>query len=143
MNGITRGLWRTGNRVGVWLYRVSGGKVGARSRGGTPVLVLTVRGRTSGKEFSVPVAFFKRSGGYLVVGSGGGTPQEPQWFKNLRAADRAVVQVGSGTEPVDVRVLDGQERDEAFAQVLAENPGFGGYERKSGRPMPVALLTPR
>ena len=44
---------------------------------------------------------------------------------------------------VAVRVLEGEERDDAFAQVLRENPSFGAYEGKAGRPMPVAHLTPR
>ena len=85
-----------------------------KARGGTPVLILTVAGRTSGKRFS-----------------------------NLRATDSASVELRDGSRDVTVRVLDGAERDEAFAQVLRENPGFGGYETKAGRPMPVALLTPR
>lgn len=142
MSRIGRALWRTGNRVGVWLYRTSKGRLGARSRGGSPVLVLTVEGRKSGQLFSVPVAYFERAGGWLVVGSAAGMPQEPQWFKNLRATDRAVVEIADRSRDVTVRVLEGAERDEAFRQVLAENPGFGDYEKKAGRAMPLALLLP-
>jgi deazaflavin-dependent oxidoreductase (nitroreductase family) len=143
VNGIGRALWRTGNRVSVWLYRRSHGRLGAKARGGTPVLVLTVRGRRSGRLFSCPVAYFERAGGWLVVGSAAGMPQEPQWFRNLRAAPAAVVELGQERHEVAVRVLEGAEREDAFAQVIAENPGFADYERKSGRTMPVALLTPR
>ena len=143
MNRIGRSLWRTGNRVSVWLYRRSKGRVGARAKGGTPVFILTVKGRKSGKPFSCPVAYFERAGGWLVVGSAGGMPQEPQWFKNLRVADDAVVELGDVRHDVAVRVLEGAERDDAFAQVLTENPGFADYETKSGRAMPVALLVPR
>ncbi len=39
-------------------------------------------------------------------------------------------------------MLKGAERDDAFTQILSENPGFGHDEKKSGRAMPVALLTP-
>jgi hypothetical protein len=42
-----------------------------------------------------------------------------------------------------VRVLGGDERDQVFDQIVTESPGFAGYEQKSGRSMPVALLTPR
>lgn len=140
---VLRSVMRVGNRVGVWVYRTSKGRVGGKGRGGTPVLVLTVRGRRSGREFSCPVGYFQRDGGYLVVGSAGGLPDDPQWFKNLRAAERAVVQVGDRRSDVAVRILEGQERDDAWAQVLSENPAFGAYEGKSGRRMPLALLTPR
>ena len=143
MSGFATTLWRTANRFGVWVYRRTGGKVGGRAQGGSPVLILTVAGRTSGRSFSTPVAYFRRDGGWLVVGSGGGQPQGPQWFKNLRAADRAVVEVGRERHEVAVRVLLGEEHDDAFAQVVRENPSFGKYPGKAGRPIPVALLTPR
>ena len=143
MTGMQRRLFRTANRVGVWLYRVSKGRMANRSRGGSPVLILTVAGRKSGQPFSAPAAYFERDGGWLVVGSAAGLPQEPQWFKNLRATDTARVEIRDQRRNVAVRVLDGEERDDAFAQVLRENPGFADYESKSGRRMPVALLTPR
>jgi len=143
VTGLQRRLFRIGNKVGVWLYRTSGGKLGNKARGGTPVLILTVKGRKSGQPFSSPAAYFERGGGWLVVGSANGLPQEPQWFRNLRATDSAVVEIGDQRRAVAVRVLEGEERDDAFAQVLTENPGFADYETKSGRSMPVALLTPR
>jgi len=143
VSAIGRALWRTGNRLSVWLYRRSGGRMANRAQGGTPVLILTVKGRKSGRPFSTPVAAFDRDGGWMVVGSAGGQPSDPQWFKNLRAADSAVVEVGARRVEVAARVLEGEERDDAFAQVVRENPRFGTYEPKSGRRMPVAILTPR
>ena len=143
MSAMVKRLMRVGNTVGVWVYRRSNGRLGGTAKGGSRVLVLTVRGRKSGREFSCPVAYFERSGGYVVVGSAAGLPDDPQWFRNLRAADSAVVQLGDRRHDVSVRILEGAERDEAFAQVLAENPGFADYETKSGRTMPLALLTPR
>jgi deazaflavin-dependent oxidoreductase (nitroreductase family) len=143
VTGLQRRLFRLGNRVGVWLYRRTDGRVGGKARGGTPVLILTVKGRKSGRPFSSPAAYFERGGGWLVVGSAGGLPQDPQWFRNLRATDSAVVEIRDQRLDVTVRVLDGKERDDAFAQVVTENPGFADYETKSGRSMPVALLTPR
>lgn len=143
MTGLQRRLFRFANSFGVWLYRRTGGRMANKSRGGTPVMILTVKGRRSGQPFSNPVAYFERDGGWLVVGSANGLPQEPQWFKNLRAADTAVVEIRDQRRDVAVRVLDGAERDDAFAQVLRENPGFGDYETKSGRRMPVAQLSPR
>ena len=140
---VIRSVMRVGNRLGVWTYRKSKGRVGGTGKGGSPVLLLTVRGRTSGREFTNPVAYFERSGGWVVVGSSGGMPQDPHWFRNLRATDRAVVQIGDRRHEVAVRILEGAERDEAFAQVLRENPAFGAYEGKSGRTMPLALLTPK
>ena len=143
MTGMQRRLFRFANRVSVWLYRRSGGRIGRTARGGTPVLILTVRGRKSGREYSNPASYFEHDGGWLVVGSAGGLPKDPQWFENLRATDHAVVELQDRRVDVAVRVLQGAERDDAFAQVVRENPRFADYETRSGRPMPVALLTPR
>ncbi len=143
MTGMQRRLFRLGNRVSVWVYRTSGGRIGSKARGGSPVMILTVAGRRSGTPFSNPVAYFERDGGWLVVGSAGGLPEDPQWFRNLRATDTAGVDLRDQHHDVAVRVLEGEERDDAFAQVLRENPSFGAYEGKAGRPMPVAHLTPR
>src|SRR4029453_10330858 len=97
MNPMMRRLMRTGNRVGVWVYRRSGGRIGGRAVDRVPVLLLTVPGRRSGQLRTTPLGYFEDGGGYLVVGSGGGMPDDPDWFKNLRAAPTAEVEIGRGT----------------------------------------------
>ena len=143
MNGLQRRMFRVANTVGVWLYRRSGGRVGGTVQGGMPVLLLTVRGRHSGQPRTTPVAYLERDPSWMVCGSAAGSPSEPQWFRNLRATDRASVERGRDRYDVDVRVLAGAERDEAFAQFVVDAPGFADYEKKSaGRKLPLALLTP-
>ncbi len=143
MNRVQRTLFRVIGRANTGVYRASKGRLMNKAAGGSPVLLLTGAGRTSGTPHTVPVAYFPLGDGWVVVGSAGGEVAEPQWFRNLRAADRAVVQQGDRRHEVDVRVLQGVERDAAFAGVVAASPGFAEYETKAGRPMPVALLTPR
>ena len=144
--GLQRRLFRTGNALGVWAYRTTNGKVGGRAMGGSPVLLLTVKGRSTGQPHTVPVSYVEHDGGWLVCGSAGGAPTDPQWFRNLRAlavTDTAQVRLRSTTYDVAVRVLDGTDRAEAFAAFVAQAPGFAGYEdRTGGRLLPVALLTP-
>ncbi|HJQ45836.1 MAG TPA: nitroreductase/quinone reductase family protein [Amycolatopsis sp.] len=143
MNPLVKTLWRTGNKVSVALYRRTDGRMGGKAIGGVPVLLLTVPGRRTGAPHTNPVGYFEHSGGYIVVGSAGGRKVEPQWFRNLRAAPAAQVRVGSRELHVEVRVLGGAERDEVFRRVVvARAPGFGKYEQKSGRQLPLALLTP-
>ena len=144
MNGFQRNLFRLANTVNVAVYRWSNGRLMSTAVNKSPVLLLTVAGRRSGTPRTQPVAYFPRNGGWAVVGSAGGDAAEPQWFRNLRAADHASVQMGTEHHDVAVRVLEGQERDEAFAAIVERAPGFAKYETKSqGRPMPVALLTPQ
>jgi deazaflavin-dependent oxidoreductase (nitroreductase family) len=138
-----RRLMRTANHVGVWVYRRSGGRIGGKGADAVPVLLLTVPGRRSGQPRTTPVGYFQDGGDYLVVGSGGGMPQDPDWFRNLRAASTAEVEIGRRSFTASVRELRDDERDRAFADVvLARSPRFAKYETKSGRRMPVARLTP-
>lgn len=130
------------NHLAVGLYRRSGGKIGGRAKG-VPILLITVRGGRTGRERTVPVVYFDLDGGYLVCGSAGGMAREPQWFRNLRRADHAVVQIGSETHPVAVRVPESDERDRIWREVVLERaPIFAKYESKAARVIPVALLAP-
>ena len=143
MNPVTKTVMRGASKLAVGLYKASGGKVGGKGSGGVPVLLLTVDGRRTGQPHTTAVGYFDHEGGYLVVGSAGGLPHDPQWFRNLRAASAAQVQVGRRTEQVTIRELTGPERDAAWTDVvLVRCPPFGKYEQKTSRTMPLALLTP-
>jgi deazaflavin-dependent oxidoreductase (nitroreductase family) len=143
MGPVARRAMRAGSRLAVRLYRWSGGRIGGKAVGGTPVLLLTVQGRKSGQPHTTAVGYFEHAGGYLVVGSAGGLPKDPQWFKNLRVAREAGVEIGRRAFRAEIRELHGVERDTAWHDVvLRRTPAFGKYEVKTGRTMPIALLTP-
>ena len=145
MNAVSKAMMRTAGKGAVFAYRRSGGRIGGKALGGAPVLLLTVAGRKTGTPHTTAVSYFEHHGGYVVVGSAGGTPDDPQWFKNLRHAATASVEVGPAPRrSVGVRILTGDERDQVWTGVvLARVPAFAKYEVKSGgRTMPLALLTP-
>ncbi len=90
----------------------------------------------------MPVSYFEHDGALIVTGSAGGMKNNPQWIRNLQAAGAADVQIGAEQSSVHARVTDGPERDELWQQViLARSPFFAKYEQKSGRTIPVAVLT--
>ncbi|MEU0095896.1 nitroreductase/quinone reductase family protein [Kribbella sp. NPDC006257] len=139
---VLRRIVRNANRLACALYRRSGGKIGGTAKG-LPVLLITVPGRKTGTPRSAPVAYFEDDGRYVVTGSAGGTKTDPQWFRNLRAAPSAQVQIGESRYDVKARVADGAERDRLWQDVvLARAPFFTKYEEKAGRIIPVAVLTP-
>jgi deazaflavin-dependent oxidoreductase (nitroreductase family) len=143
MNSAMHWLQRNSNHMGVAMYRRSGGRIGGRAAGGVHVLLLTVPGRRTRRPRTTPVGFFEDGDGYLVVGSGGGSPRDPDWFRNLRATSTAEVEIGRRSFTASVAELTGGERDRAFTDVVvARSPRFARYETKSGRRMPVARLTP-
>jgi deazaflavin-dependent oxidoreductase (nitroreductase family) len=134
-------MTRWNNRLGVWLYRRSSGRLGGPGKG-TTIALLTVPGRRTGRPRTVALGLHRYGDGYLVAGTGGGAPREPDWFRNLRAATRADVQIRDRHVVVDVRVTAGEERDRLWRDVvLAQAAWRAKYERKSGRVIPVAVLT--
>ena len=144
MNPIAKKLMATANKAASGLYRKTNGKVGSKAKGGLPVLILTVAGRKSGLPRSVPVAYFRDGGTYIVVGSAGGMKEEPDWIKNLAATDKATIQVGETVSPVAVHIADTTERERLWRDVvMTEGAFFADYEKKSGRTLRLGVLTPR
>ena len=140
MGRAMRKLMRMGNNLGVSLYRRSGGRIGGSAKG-LPVLLLTVPGRRTGRPHTVAVAYFEHDGGYLVMGSGGGMKEEPQWMRNLKAASHATIQIGDDVREVTARITAGTERDRLWHDVvLARAPSSAKYETRSGRTIPVGVL---
>ena len=89
------------------------------------------------------VRYLDHDGGYLVWGTGSGSPTDPDWFRNLRRAREATVEIGTRAETVTATELRGEERDRVWRDVvLAKVPAVAKYEAKAGRIIPVALLRP-
>ena len=115
-------LTRWGNKLGVWLYRRSDGRISGPGNG-IPIGLLTVPGRNTGIPRTVAIGFFPHGPGYLVAGSASGAKQDPQWFRNLKAATHAQIQIGATHLHADVRVAENTERDTLWHQViLAQHP---------------------
>jgi deazaflavin-dependent oxidoreductase (nitroreductase family) len=142
MSPAANKVMAAGNRAAAWVYRRTSGRIGGSAKG-VPVLLLTVPGRKSGIPRTVPVAYFEHGTGYVVTASAGGVRTDPQWIRNLGAAGQASISVFENQYDVDARIADRVEREELWQDVvLARAPFFAKYEEKSGRKIPIALLTP-
>ena len=121
-------------------------RLNGRAMGGShdaPVVMLTTPGRRTGQPRSTCVRALRRSEGYLVWGTGSGSPRDPDWFQNLRAAGETELQVLTHSGHAMARELRGEEREEVWEHViLAKLPKVAKYARKAGRTIPIALLTP-
>lgn len=142
MAGAMTTIMRAANTVSVGLYRATKGKLMAKVRG-LPVLLFTVAGRKTGQLHTTPVAYFTEADRYLVVGSAGGMPTEPNWFRNLRAAETATIEIGDRRIDVAVAVIGPQERPTLWRCIVDQAPFFQRYQDKVQREIPLARLTPR
>ncbi|WP_067178544.1 nitroreductase/quinone reductase family protein [Microtetraspora niveoalba] len=123
-------------------FRANGGRVGGPFEGGR-LLLLTTTGARSGVPHTTPVGYLHDGGDrLLVIASAGGGPKHPDWFHNLVANQRVTVEDGVFTYEAEAVVLDGPERDEVFARAVEADPGWGDYQAKTARVIPVVALTP-
>ena len=137
------GTWaRTGNRIGVWMYRHLNGRLSSGSKK-VHVLMITTPGRRTGIPRSTCVRYLEIPEGLVVWGTGSGSRRDPDWFENLRQVPVAQVQVRERHFEARVRELLGEERDAMWRDtILAEAPEVSRYARKAGRTIPVAVLEP-
>lgn len=139
---VKHALTRTGNRIGVWMYRTLNGRLSSGSRT-VHVLMITTPGRRTGVPRSTCVRYLEMRDGFVVWGTGAGSPRDPDWFRNLRKAELAEVQVRARRFQVRPRELVGDERDAVWTDiVLAQAPEVERYARRAGRTIPVAFLEP-
>ena len=77
-------------------YVESDGKDGHRWRG-VDTLLLTTRGRSTGKLRRTALIYGRDQDRYLVVASNGGSKPHPDWYQNLVADPAVSLQVGDDT----------------------------------------------
>jgi len=127
-------------RFPVWIYRLTDGKVGG-SMGKFKVLILTTKGRKSGKIISNPVGYFERDGGYLIVASKGGAPTNPAWYHNIKGNPNDVtIQVNDKKMKVKPEIILGEPRKPLYAWIVSMAPNFGAYEKRTDREIPLVFL---
>jgi deazaflavin-dependent oxidoreductase (nitroreductase family) len=112
---------------------------------GPKLVVLHTIGAKSGEVRMQPVVGFDRDGGWHVVASKGGAPENPAWYHNLKANPsielEALIDGEIATVPVVATEITGDEWTAAYDSIAAEEPQFGEYLTKTDRRIPVFRLT--
>jgi F420H(2)-dependent quinone reductase len=127
----------------VELYESSDGQRGNTLMDtGMPVVIVTSRGNKSGKVRKTPLMRVEHDGDYVLVASQGGAPTHPVWYYNLTAdPDNVTLQDGPDRFTVQVRELDGPERQQWWERAVAAYPPYAEYQQKTDRTIPVFLAT--
>ena len=128
----------------VELYESSGGTQGTTLRdSGLPVIVVTNRGNRTGGIRKTPLMRVKDGSNYVLVGSRGGAPTNPQWVYNLRGDTDVEIQDETEVYKMRVRELaEGDERTRLWDLAVAAFPPYRDYQEKTSRRIPVFLAEP-
>ena len=132
-------LWGKAN---IPLYRLSGGRIGAKI-GRAPVLLLTTTGRKSGEPRTAPVVYLADGERVSVINTNAGNHRIPAWSLNLKANPDAEVEIGRKRQAVRARIAEGEERAELWDKHNVQYSGFNEYETKLERDISVFVLEPK
>jgi deazaflavin-dependent oxidoreductase (nitroreductase family) len=121
------------------IYSASGGRIVNRLAG-MPVLLLTTKGRKTGKRRTSPLTYFEENGAIVLVASYGGRPRNPDWFENLIAAGEGEVTIGAERRLMRARRATPGERARLWPRIVETYDGYGKYQAKTSREIPLALL---
>lgn len=109
---------------------------------GLPVVIITTRGRKSGKIRKFPLMRVEHDGEYALVASLGGAPNNPTWYGNL-VADPTALEIQDGATPLDfvAREVQGDERALWWERAVEAYPSYAEYQEKTSRIIPVFVAT--
>lgn len=107
---------------------------------GVNTLLLTTRGRRSGKLRRTALIYGRDGDRYLVVASQGGAKKHPNWYLNLVENPDVTVQVEADTFAARAVPATSNEKPSLW-RVMAEIwPEYDRYQTKTSRDIPVVII---
>jgi deazaflavin-dependent oxidoreductase (nitroreductase family) len=110
---------------------------------GRPLLLLTTKGRRSGRTYTNPMMYVRLDGRLLVIASAAGAERDPDWYRNLVADPAVTVEVDGEQYAATARPAVGADRDALFERIAAQYPFFADHQRGVTRKIPVVELVSR
>lgn len=136
-------LFMAGTTLHRAVFEVSKGRVFGRA-GRMPVVELITTGRKSGaRRKTMLTAPIVDGDTVVLVASYGGDPRHPAWYLNLRDNPEVELVRDGRTQPMLARTATEEERAELWPRVTSTYKGYGGYQEKTERTIPLVLLDPR
>jgi deazaflavin-dependent oxidoreductase (nitroreductase family) len=134
---------KTMSRAHRAIVGLTGGQV-LGSAFGMPVVELHTTGRRSGRPRSTMLTAPVIDGDRVVlVASKGGDDRDPDWYRNLTADPDIELTIAGRRRPMRARRASPQEKAGLWPRVVAAYPGYGSYQRRTERDIPLVICEPR
>jgi len=130
-------------RFGVWvikhvisptqrfLYRATGGRAFTTGGSGRDVLLLTTKGRVTGKDRTTPVYYLRDGDRLVICNVNPGFERTNPWVTNLRAYPMARLQIGPEVAEYHAREATEAEISIYWPRLLRMWPAYGSHFEKS------------
>ena len=123
------------------LYESSGGTEGTTLRDtGLPCIIVTHLGNKTGAIRKIPLMRVAVENSYVLIGSKGGSIENPGWIYNLRA--HPDVEIRDKTEVFKMRVrevINDDERNRLWIAGVKAYPPYQDYKEKTSRTIPLFI----
>lgn len=107
---------------------------------GYDALLITTRGRKSGKLRRTALYYGRDGDNYLLVASDGGENTHPAWYLNLVDHPEVEVQVGADKFAARARTATAQEKPPLWETMTGIFPKYADYQKMTTRELPVVIL---
>lgn len=114
------------------VVKVGRGRIPPPTSLAVPTLLLTIRGRRSGVDRTIPLVFVRSGDRYLIANARPVGERSNPWVDNLRAAGRGRVQHRGRTFDVTARELDESELGVWWPRIVEVWPAFSDHFADTG-----------
>ena len=129
-------------RLHAWLWRLTRGRF-VDGIGAAPFLLLTTKGRNTGRSRTTPVLYLEDGGDLIVVASFGGNDLHPAWYLNLQDGPEAEVMIGRERRRVSAQEISIDQKKLIWPRLVKLYPQFDVYQQRTSREIPLMRLTAR
>jgi F420H(2)-dependent quinone reductase len=133
---------RSIGRLHAWLWRLTRGRF-VDAVGAAPFLLLTTKGRKTGRLRTTPVLYLEDGSDLVVVASFGGNDMHPAWYLNLKQCPEAEVVIRSERRRVTAREITSEEKELIWQRLVKLYPQFKIYQQRTRREIPLMRLLRR
>jgi len=110
---------------------------------GKPHLIMTSTGAKTGEPREAVLSFVRDGEKYVVAGTAGGSPTDPNWVHNVTANPEVKVEAKRKTLQARAHIVTDDATYKRLWDALVESrPDFAAYPAKAGRKIPVITLEP-
>jgi deazaflavin-dependent oxidoreductase (nitroreductase family) len=141
-------IFKVASRLNVAVYRATGGRIGGTWRigsafpRGVPICLLTTTGLKTRRPRTQPLLRLIDGDRVILVGSQGGLPRHPLWYRNLQADPDVTIQIRRNIRRMRARVASADERAELWPRLVAMYADFDKYQAWTEREIPVIICDP-
>ena len=107
---------------------------------GVNTLLLTTRGRMTGKLRRTALIYGRDGERFLVVASQGGARKHPSWYLNLVENTDVFVQVGVEKFAARAQPATAEEKPRLWRIMTSMWPEYDRYQARTRRDIPVVIL---